>query len=220
MCTTHYYTYAYPDGRREQSRRLDLCPGSRHGQPCVDNVVLQHPTHYLQYAPGPLTAPLPGYPSYAYPPTPPSPATPMLYRPGNDSDRSYRTGSRPRSPSAGVYINGELVVADHRPCHRHYRNGSGGSHRRSPSGRERIILVDGPPTPRTPPQVFSAPHTDPSSPSFFPSAPYGREHSSSRRPVIVDERRRSVTHVDMADVPRSRHARHSSSGSRGSSRHY
>lgn len=225
MCTTHVYAYAYPDGRRGQSTRPALCAASRHGQPCVDNVILKHPTQYVQYAPAPMSsAPAPVYPgSYTFPPTPPLSSTPVLYRSGDDSDRSYRSNSssrRPRRPSGGAYVGSQRHLSD-QPHHH------GDGHRSSPR-RERIVLVDNPPTPRTPPQVFSTPHTAPSSPSFHPSPTYNAHEQPypSRRPVIVDERQRPFVQIDVVDAPRrrasrsSQRTRHSSASSRGSSRAY
>lgn len=230
MCTTHVYTYAYPDGRRGHNTLPALCNASHHGQPCVDNVVFKHPTQYVQYAPVPTApAPVPVYPgpgSYALPPTPPS-STPILYRSGDDSDRSYRSNSsnrRSRRPSSGVYVNGQRVAADHAHHPPHHSTSHHTDHRRSSHHRQRIVLVD---NPRTPPQTFSAPHTAPSSPVFNSSATNTPEHPpSSRRPVIVDERQRPFVQIDVLDAPRRRtsrgspHARQSSASSRGSSRAY
>ena len=99
---------------------------------------------------------------------------------------------------SGVYINGQKVY-------------DLGRDRRAPSSsrRERIILVDSPPTPRTPPQTFEGPQTAPSSPAMpfggYPSSP--REHSSSRRPVIVDERQINSGRIDIEVLDPSRPSR-------------
>lgn len=213
MCTTHTYTYVRPDGLREQVRRPALCNAARHGQVCVDNVVLQHPPQYVS-SPFPASSSLPT--SYAghFPPTPPS-YTPRSgtpnYRSGDESDRSYHSSSSSRRRS-GVYVNGQRVLdLDRRDRDRHS------------SRRERIVLVDNPPTPRTPPQTFTFPHTAPSSPNVNASAPYIVEASprasSSRRPVIVDERPRAErprVQIEVVDTSRrssSKHARHSSTSS-------
>ncbi|KJZ76438.1 hypothetical protein HIM_04167 [Hirsutella minnesotensis 3608] len=242
MCTTHIYAFTYPDGRHEQSRRPTLCHASRHGQPCPDNVVFHHPTQYVQYSrvPGgsPQPAVFPGptsYTAHPFPPTPPTSytprsSTPVFYRSGDDSDRSYHSTSslrRPRRPSSGVYVNGQRVVdLDGHQRSTHISHHSTNHPHHSASRRERIVLVDSPPTPRTPPQVFTGPHTAPSSPSFNPPAPYAPETSgSSRRPVIVDERQqRPYVQIEVHDgglgmpAAHSRHGRHSSTSSRGSSR--
>ncbi|GJN81586.1 hypothetical protein PLIIFM63780_005121 [Purpureocillium lilacinum] len=212
MCTTYIYTYVHPDGRREQVRRPALCPVARHGQPCVDNVVLQHPTQYVP------SSSLPSYTSY-FPPTPPAftprSGTPS-YRSGDESDRSYHSSSSNRRRS-GVYINGQRVLdLNRRDRDRHLR-------------RERIVLVDNPPTPRTPPQAFNFPNTAPSSPNVNPFSPHivdaSPRDSYTRRPVIVDERPRverpsvQIEVVEPRPPRRSNtHMRHSSTSSRESGR--
>ena len=212
MCTTYLYTYVHPDGRREQVSRPTLCNAARYGQVCVDNVVLQHPP---QYVPSPFSSSLPTSYTGHFPPSPPH-YTPRSgtpnYRSGDDSDRSYHSSSSNRRRS-GVYINGQRVLdLNRRDRDRHSR-------------RERIVLVDNPPTPRTPPQTFNFPHTAPSSPNARASLPYivdaSPRESSSRRPVIVDERPRAErprVQIEVVDQSRrsSKHARHSSSSSHDS----
>ncbi|QUC19102.1 uncharacterized protein UV8b_03343 [Ustilaginoidea virens] len=143
---------------------------------------------------------------------PPSPTyTPRTstpgHRSGDDSDRSYRgsTGGRHRRWS-GVYVNGQKVDSNHHSRDR----------------RERILLVDHPPTPpQTPPQAFAFPHAAPSSPSFANTSPLVVDAThrgpASRRPVIVDERlsrgdgNRSHIRIEVIDGDRSKdkHARQS-----------
>ncbi|KND86553.1 hypothetical protein TOPH_08810 [Tolypocladium ophioglossoides CBS 100239] len=218
MCTTYMYTYVHADGRREQVRRPALCNAARYGQPCVDNVVLQHPP---QYVPSPFQASSSQPTPYAghFPPTPPRSGTPN-YRSGSESDRSYHSSSSSRRRS-GVYINGQRVLdLSRRDRGREHDR----ERERHPSRRERIVLVDSPPTPRTPPQTFNLPHTAPSSPNA--SMPYVVEaeprEPSSRRPVIVDERPRAErprVQIEVFDTPHnstSKHVRHSSSSSHDS----
>lgn len=208
MCTTNVYTYVYPDGRKETLNTPTLCSASRHNHPCANNVVFQHPTQSV------------AYPAYAnqLPPTPsytPRSTTPN-YRSGDESDRSYGSNSSRQRRSSSVYINGQRVL-DLNRRDRHAR-------------QERIVLVDNPPTPRTPPQTYNAPHTAPSSPNVdADSSPYvveaaPRESSSRRRPVIVDERaqtserpRIQIQVVDHRDKS-SKHSRHTSTSSRDSRR--
>ncbi|KAJ6443805.1 Vacuolar calcium ion transporter [Purpureocillium lavendulum] len=213
MCTTYIYTFVQPDGRREQVRRPHLCTTAAHrGQPCVDSIVLQHPTQYVQ------PSSLPSYGAY-FPPTPP-PYTPRSgtpsYRSGDESDRSYHSSSSNRRRS-GVYVNGQRVLdLNRRDRDRHLR-------------RERIVLVDNPPTPRTPPQTFNFPHTAPSSPNVNAFAPHivdaAPRESYTRRPVIVDERPRAERPSVQIEVVEPRpprrsntHMRHSSTSSRESGR--
>lgn len=209
MCTTNIYTYVYPDGRKEQTSQPSLCSASRHGQACVNNVIFKHPTQFIGASPSP---------SYLsqFPPTPtytPRSSTPN-YRSGDESDRSHHSSSSNRQRrSSGIYINGQRVVDLNRREH-------------NPSRHERILLVDGPPTPRTPPQAYEFARSAPSSPNAG-SLPYivdpPREISSySRRPVIVDDRPRAERpriHIEVVDPNAqrtSKHDRHSSTSSRES----
>jgi hypothetical protein len=77
-------------------------------------------------------------------------------------------------------------------------------------------LVDGPSSPLTPPQTWSAPHTAPASPNANTYLVDSSRDPANRRPVIVDERRVQIEVVD--NKHRSKHHRHTSSGSRHSDR--
>ncbi|KAF7556806.1 hypothetical protein G7Z17_g1158 [Cylindrodendrum hubeiense] len=200
MCTSNIYNWVYPDGRTEQSCQPTLCGASINGRPCLNNMVFQHPPQFVSYETSPT------YPSQ-FPPTPQyssSPSTP--YRSGNESDHSYGSASsKNKKRSSGIYINGEKVLD---------------LNRREGSRRERIVLVDNPPTPRTPPQTWNAPLTAPPSPNgniYLDTSP------SRRRPIIVDERTtrgdRGDRHVQIEVVDnkhRSSHSRHASTSSRES----
>ncbi|RCI15030.1 hypothetical protein L249_6678 [Ophiocordyceps polyrhachis-furcata BCC 54312] len=193
MCTTNSWTYVYPDGRRRDSnQRVTLCAASRHGQPCANNRLLKHPEIIMPMAaypaaPIPLQQPPPLPPYHWLPPTPPI----------DDSDRVRRrsTSDNRRSGGGGG-------------------GGGGGTAHRQPSGRrlssrDRVVLVENPPSARTPPQTYSTPHTAPSSPRF----------TSSSRPVIVDERQQ-LPDDDSSSPSRHRyrqHRRDSSASSRDSS---
>lgn len=203
MCTTHVYSYVHADGHKETIKQPTLCPNSYRGKPCANNVVFQLPSQHV----GASSAPVTSYMGSQLPPTPTytPPSSTANYRSGDESDRSYRSGSSSRSKkrSSGIYVsvNGQPIVD---------------VNRRDRRNSERIVLVDSPPTPRTPPQTFTGPRTAPPSPSmpFIVDAP---RESSSRRPVIVDERPR-VT-IELTEPQSSRgHARHSSTSSRDSHR--
>ncbi|CCT66416.1 uncharacterized protein FFB20_07330 [Fusarium fujikuroi] len=211
MCTTNIYTYVHPDGRREQWSQPTLCANSRHGQVCASNFLFEHP---VQYVPAPYDAS-----SYPYatqlPPTPqysPAPSTPSgSYRSGDESDRSYTSNGSKKKRSSGVYINGQKVL----DLNRRERRPSSSRH------QERIVLVDSPPTPRTPPQQWNAPHTAPASPISNTYIVDSSRDPNKRRPVIVDERtlqpdQRRVQIEVVDNHHRSKHHRHSSSGSRHS----
>ncbi|KAK5989703.1 hypothetical protein PT974_07959 [Cladobotryum mycophilum] len=215
MCTTNVYTYVYPDGHKETSEQATLCASSRHNKPCNNNVVFKHPK-IVQYTDGASGA----SPSSSYlaqfPPSPsytPRSSTPN-HRSGDESDRSRRSSSSSRR-RASIYINGQRVVGLDR-------------HDGPSSRRERIVLVDGPPTPRTPPQAFNFPHTAPASPNtnaspYLGSSPRESISGFSRRPIIVDDRQhaeRPRVRVEVLETSpssrTSRRDRHSSASSRES----
>lgn len=194
MCQTDVFTYVHPNGETEKSYSPNLCPASRHGMPCSNEIVFQHPPQFI--APAQYMNQLPPTPTYT-----PRSATPN-YRSGDDSDRSHHSSSSAKKRLSGLYIDGRKVLNVERRERRPSRN------------TERIVLVDSPPTPRTPPQTWTAPHTAPSSPNtnnyMISSSP---RESSRRRPVIVDER----PHVMFIETPRSsKHSRHTSTSSRES----
>ncbi|RGP78238.1 hypothetical protein FLONG3_3654 [Fusarium longipes] len=210
MCTTNIYTYVYPDGRRQQYSQPDLCANSRHGQVCSANYRFEHPTQYVSAYDTSSSYP---YPAQQLPPTPqysPAPSTPSgSYRSGDESDRSYSSSSSKKDRSSGVYINGTKVLDLNRK-------------RRGSRHQERIVLVDSPPTPRTPPQQWSGPRTAPASPNGNTYMVESSRDPNKRRPVIVDERTLQPTerHVQIEVVDnhhhRSKHHRHASSSSKDS----
>jgi Skp family chaperone for outer membrane proteins len=221
MCTTNLYTYIYPDGRKEHTRVPSLCSHSRHNIPCPNNVVFQHPPSYVSNAGEASSAPSgsPFMPMLGghFPPTPtytPRSSTPNNYRSGDESDRSgYRSGSSSRSKrSPTVYVNGQAYDLEPHgsPSSRHARKSSRGEH----------VVINGPPSPRTPPTSF--PTSAPSS----PSAPYivdvNRRASSSSRnnPVVIDvvdpnEYRHSKKKHHSSEK---KHSRHTSTSSHESTR--
>jgi hypothetical protein len=219
MCTTDIYTYVYPDGRRETIQKPNLCHHSRKGIPCSANTLYKHPAQYVQYGE-------PVAPKASLPPTPtytPRSNTPN-YRSGDESDRSHRSGgsannsNSKKKRASGVYVNGQMILD--LDDSRHPR-------------RERIVLVDNPPTPRTPPQPFTGSSTAPPSPNmpiYSSSSPHGGAytHTYHNQPVFVDERRQQQQqrlHIEVVDNKKdqraSRHERHSSTSSHESrhSRH-
>ncbi|KAH7273037.1 hypothetical protein FSOLCH5_003299 [Fusarium solani] len=203
MCTTNIYTYVYPDGRTEQYSQPTLCANSRHGQVCASNYVFQHPSQLVNYTETtyPTMTQLPPTPQYS-----PVPSTPS-YRSGDESDRSYGSSSSKKKRASGLYIDGHKVLDFH-----HKKE-------RRPSSRhaDRIVLVDNPPTSRTPPQTWTAPHTAPASPNPNTYVVETRD-ASHRRPVIVDDRAKPERHIiEVVDNHRSsKHVRHASSSSRDS----
>ncbi|KAL4726431.1 hypothetical protein ACLX1H_007113 [Fusarium chlamydosporum] len=206
MCTTNIYTYVYPDGRREQYSQPAFCTNSRHGQVCSANFLFEHPIQYVNYDGSSY------YPTQL-PPTPqysPAPSTPSgSYRSGDESDRSYTSSNSKKERSSGIYVNGQKVLDLNRK-------------RRSSRSEKRVVVVDNPTTPRTPPQQWSAPHTAPASPVANTYMVDSSRDPNHRRPVIVDERtldpnqRRVQIEVVDNTHHRSKHHRHSSKDSRHS----
>ncbi|KAF5661933.1 hypothetical protein FHETE_8213 [Fusarium heterosporum] len=206
MCTTNIFTYVHPDGRSEQYSQPTLCQNSRHNQVCASNYLFEHPA---QYVPAPYNTTSHPY-ATQLPPTP-QPSTPSgSYRSGDESDRSYGSSGSKKKRSSGVYVNGQKVLdlnrRERRPSSRH---------------QERIVVVDGPSSPLTPPQTWSAPHTAPTSPITNSYLVDSSRDPANRRPVIVDERTHQPEHrvqIEVVDNHRSKHHRHTSSGSRHSER--
>ncbi|CAM1505037.1 Fc.00g106740.m01.CDS01 [Cosmosporella sp. VM-42] len=199
MCTTNIFSYIHADGHKEQTYQPTLCSASRHGQPCSNEVVFQHPPQYIAYGDSaPYVTQLPPTPTYT-----PRSSTPN-YRSGDESDRSFHSSSSSKKRASGLYINGQKVLDLER-------------RERHPSRRERIVLVDNPPTPRTPPQTWTAPHTAPPSPNAYVVDASPRE-PSRRRPVIVDERTRPHVKLEVVEPHYSKHShsRHTSTSSRES----
>lgn len=193
MCQTDVFTLVHPDGHAEKQFSPNFCPLSRHGIPCANEIVFQHPPQFI--APPQYMTQLPPTPTYT-----PRSSTPN-YRSGDDSDRSHHSSSSSKKRLSGLYIDGRKVLNVERRDRR-------------PSRSERIVLVDSPPTPRTPPQTWNAPHTAPSSPNTNAYVVDASPRESSRRKtVIVDER----PHVMFIDTPRSsKHSRKTSTSSRES----
>ncbi|KAK1461141.1 hypothetical protein CMEL01_14777 [Colletotrichum melonis] len=205
MCTTDVYTYVYPDGRRAEEQQPTFCSASRNGRLCANPVIYNHPPRPVGYpSPVPMYAPVgPAYPfPQQMPPSPPM-SSPRGTSSGNEGGRARResSSSERKHRQSGVYVNGQRVLDLNR------------KHR---SRNERIVIVDSPPTPRTPPKQFASPYTAPPSPiagGENPQFRYSHVRRDSLRPVIVDERPRSKVEIEVID---NKHRRHHSSESRHS----
>lgn len=159
MCVTNIYVDRYPDGREIEYRHLSTCQYGSPGRPCSAHSTLENPVRRIQYN-EPSSQYMFNHP--VFPSTPPR--SPRLSG-RRYSGTSYRQPSRSRSRSD----DGRPYRHEQRPSLKPPRQ-----HR-----QERIIIVDAPPTPTTPPQLFAPTFSAPSSPD-----PRGR-------PVIVDERPRA-----------------------------
>lgn len=202
----------YPGGERKKHR----CQAYRRGEACQES-------YYHHTTPAPINIPRRSGTYHHLPPSPrltpgSSPmvgsyhSSPRASHHESDSDSSHRRRRHRRGPS--VLINGEPVTPRDSSTSSHRRGSSTSSHRRYESGgrpRERIIIVENPPTQRTPPQQHAIPRTAPSSPSPL------HEGGFRNNPVIVDDRHRPERRVRIS-VPPSPDATTSSGSSSGSGR--
>ncbi|KAH6693530.1 hypothetical protein F5X68DRAFT_45640 [Plectosphaerella plurivora] len=195
MCTEDVHTVVYPDGREEESRSITRCDKAPRGYQCAQPRVFSYPKTY--YA-APTDARFPPTPRMT-PAASPRPTTPMAYysASGGESDHSRRSGNSNSSPSSSSSARRHDRYTTYHTTSSTDPSGAkviNINHRSSGSGRkERILIVDNPPTPRTPPQAFAMPYTAPSSPrSGYTMAAehYARpgRRDTLLRPVIVDER--------------------------------
>ncbi|KAH7374548.1 hypothetical protein B0T11DRAFT_292365 [Plectosphaerella cucumerina] len=201
MCTEDVHTVVFPDGREEESRSITRCDKAPRGYQCAQPRVFSYPKTY--YAPA-VDARFPPTPRMT-PAASPRPTTPLAYysASGGESDHSRRSGNSNNSgspSSAAAARRGDRYTTYHTTS---TTDPSGAKviniNHRSSGRKERILIVDNPPTPRTPPQAFAMPYTAPSSPrtGFTMAAEhYARpgRRDTLLRPVIVDERP-STRHV-------------------------
>lgn len=147
------YTDRYPDGHSVSFRRTQNCKYGSPSRPCLNTTTAKE----RNIGWGELTTEqLLNLPPQQRPFTPPrSPASSHHRHSSSESSGHRRRHSKHASP---------LVTRQHRKA-------------------ERIVIVDSPPTPRTPPQHYTHTFTAPSS----PISPPFRSHERGR-PVIVDER--------------------------------
>ncbi|OAA53707.1 hypothetical protein ISF_08646 [Cordyceps fumosorosea ARSEF 2679] len=219
MCTTTVYVHA--DGRRSAGTQPVLCHLSRFGRPCSALIEVEQSMSRDRIPPAAPAAPIH---SGTHSPRPSShESTGNRYsissRHSNSSRQStddhHSTGSRHSSTSSsrrsardrspGIYINGQRVNVQ------------------SSSGRERIVVVPNPPTPRTPPQNHAVPRTAPSSPANNLAVPHtsSSPRESYNRPYLVDERTPRYFQVPPSPTASnsSRHSRQTSTSSQGSTRY-
>lgn len=161
MCVTNIYVDRFPDGREVEFRKLSTCQYGAPGRPCPTHSTLENPARKIQF----------GEPTTEYMLTQPVffPATPPRSSGGSHHRRSgsHRRSSPSPATSEESHRRRHSKRLSLKPTRTHRK--------------ERIIIVDAPPTPRTPPQVYPQTFTAPSS----PNPPFGSPRS---RPIIVDER--------------------------------
>jgi hypothetical protein len=154
MCVTNVYVDRYPDGREVEFRQTSICQYGQPGRPCQKLSILENPVRNIQFG-EPTTQLILTQP--IFPATPPRSSGGSRHR-HSAGDSSSEEGRRHRKLP---------ILKPHR------------THR-----KERIIIVDSPPTPRTPPQVYNQVFTAPNSPIVPPRIIDERRP----RPIIVDER--------------------------------
>jgi len=156
MCVTNIYVDRYPDGREVEFHDLSTCQYGSPGRPCHNHSIQESPPRRIAY-----NEPSTQYMFNQYPATPPRSDSSSQHRHSRTSHKHSRSRSdsdRERDYRLSTSKRGSL-----KPTRQHRK--------------ERIVIVDAPPTPTTPPQLFASTFSAPSSPD-----PKGR-------PIIVDERR-------------------------------
>lgn len=167
MCVTNVYVDQYPDGKQVEFRQTSYCKYGQPmaGRPCQKLSTLENPVRNIQFG-EPTTQYMMTAHQRVFPHTPP--------RSSGGSHHRYSGGE---SGSEGHRRRSSRRRSEHftlKPTRQHKK--------------ERIVIVDSPPTPRTPPQVYRDTFTAPSSPAspFIIDGLPRRERG--RAPIIVDER--------------------------------
>lgn len=169
MCVTNVYVDRYPDGREINFSQIELCQYGRPGMPCAKHSTLENPVRKIGF--NELTTEyMLTMGRQTFPNTPPRSSGGSHHRSGShasyassEDSRGHRRTSKRRSG-----------IATLKPTREHRK--------------ERIVIVDSPPTPRTPPQPFTQTFTAPSSPATPPYIVDGMTSRERGRPIIVDER--------------------------------
>jgi hypothetical protein len=164
MCVINVYVDQYPDGKQVQFRQASFCQYGQPGRACQKLSTLENPVRKIQF----------GEPTTEYMMT---------------THQRVFTHTPPRSSGGSHHrYSGGDTASDEGHRRRHSKRRSEGfpSRPHRQHKRERIVIVDSPPTPRTPPQLFGEMFTAPSSPATpFIVDNLPRERG---RPIIVDER--------------------------------
>lgn len=171
MCVTNVYVDRYPDGKELEFRDTEICQYGAPGRPCAKLSTLENPVRNIQFG-EPTTEYMMTAHRRSFPQTPPRSSGGSNHRRQSSSissdDRAEREGGIRRRASERKR---EVPVL--RPTRTHRK--------------ERIVIVDSPPTPRTPPQTFGQTFSVPNSPASPPFIVDGLPRERGR-PIIVDER--------------------------------
>ena len=167
MCVTNVYIDRYPDGKQVEFRKTSYCvygqPSA--GRPCQKLSTLENPIRKIQFG-EPTTEYMMTSHQRVYPQTPPHSSGGSRHRYSGGEDTSSEGRRRSARRRSDHYVL--------KPTREHRK--------------ERIVIVDSPPTPRTPPQMYRETFTAPSSPAspfIFEGLP---RRERGRAPIIVDER--------------------------------
>ncbi|KUJ19107.1 uncharacterized protein LY89DRAFT_477154 [Mollisia scopiformis] len=171
MCVTNVYVDRYPDGKELEFRHTEICQYGAPGRPCPKLSTLENPVRNIQFG-EPTTEYMMTAHRRSFPHTPPRSSGGSHHRRQSSSvssdDKNGREGGIRRRTSER-----KREVPALRPTRTHRK--------------ERIIIVDSPPTPRTPPQTFGQTFSVPNSPASPPFIVDGLPRERGR-PIIVDER--------------------------------
>ena len=143
-------------------RQLSICQYGQPNRPCPTHSTVENPVRRIQFG-EPTTQYMLTQP--AFPSTPPRSSGGSGHRLSGGSAR--RHSRSPATSEDGKHRRHSRRLSFLKP-HKEHR-------------KERIIIVDAPPTPRTPPQAYPQTFTAPSSPNPLLRSP-------RRQPIIVDER--------------------------------
>jgi hypothetical protein len=174
MCQTNIYIDRYPDGREISFQQTQYCQYGQPGRPCPKHSTVSNPVRKINFnevTTEQMMAPQRNpHQRVQFPHTPPRSRGGSHGKEKEDSPRPIlRHHSKRHS----------LVLPTLKP-HREHK-------------KERIVIVDSPPTPRTPPmhftrpQVFTAP-SSPATPPFLGGEGMSMGRHERGRPIIVDER--------------------------------
>jgi hypothetical protein len=166
MCVTNVYVDQYPDGKQVEFRQTSYCQYGQPlaGRPCQKLSTLENPVRKIQFG-EPTTEYMMTAHQRVFTHTPP--------RSSGGSHHRYSGGESTSSEGHRRHSKRRSELFTLKPTRQHKK--------------ERIIIVDSPPTPRTPPQVYRETFTAPSS----PASPFIIEDLPRRErghPIIVDER--------------------------------
>jgi hypothetical protein len=179
MCVTNVYVDRYPDGKELEFRHTEICQYGAPGRPCAKLSTLENPVRNIQFGEPTTEYMIVAQHKRSLPQTPPRSAGGSHHRrqsssvSSEDKNLSGNEGGNIRRRPSERERDRKREVPTLRPTRTHRK--------------ERIIIVDSPPTPRTPPQLFNQTFSLPNSPATPPFIVdgLGRERG---RPIIVDER--------------------------------